>query len=93
MLKKLLVNFIFFLLVSCSGVELVNNFEPKQNIVVAPGELLAIDVSPRASLVICDKEKMNPFHAKDRSYFVFAESYFSKRKNVTCKAFNGKTEL
>ena len=93
MLKKLLVNFKFLILISCSGLKVVDEFNPKKSIEVSPGELVTVEVSPKASRVECDEEKIQPFHGKYRSYFVFAESYFSKRENVTCKAFKGKIEL
>jgi murein DD-endopeptidase MepM/ murein hydrolase activator NlpD len=93
MLKKLILNIFFISLVSCSGLEVLEKFEPKKELKISPGQLKLIDVPPLATKISCGEEVILPSHNPNRSYYVFAESYFSSRKVVSCEIFQENKKL
>tara|TARA_B100000925_G_C22004408_1_gene472889 strand:- start:122 stop:961 length:840 start_codon:yes stop_codon:yes gene_type:complete len=93
MSKKLMHKVLLVFLCSCAGIKNIQKFEPKKNLGISPGELKMIEVSSGATHIECGNEMMQVSRKGSKSYFVFAESYFSQRETVVCKIMKNKNEL
>ena len=93
MSKKFNLVILILLVGGCSSISSLKKFNPPKGVNVAPGEVIKIPTSSEATSVKCVSKVHQPMHVPSGSYFVYAESYFSKGEAINCEVFAGNGKI
>ena len=90
MLKKLIsYSFLLSLFVGCGSVGIKKNYQT--NYKISPGQLVKIEIPSKINRVECGEKSHDISIKENQKFFIYAESYFSKNKNIKCSGLvNGK---
>ena len=87
--KPISYSFLLSLFVGCGSVGIKKNYQT--NYKISPGQLVKIEIPSKINRVECGEKSHEISIKENQKFFIYAESYFSKNKNIKCSGLvNGK---